>query len=91
MVPICENMLLAEGFASARALAVKFVKLYELSAELLAEGKQHYDWGLRALKPILTAGGAFLAAERKKAEGGPPHLRERVERACAAEHRPGIL
>ena len=27
LAPICENMLMAEGFISARSLAVKFVKL----------------------------------------------------------------
>ncbi|CAN0496972.1 unnamed protein product, partial [Discosporangium mesarthrocarpum] len=32
--PICENMLMAEGFVKARTLAVKFVTLYSLSSEL---------------------------------------------------------
>ena len=35
--PICENMLMAEGFVKARALAVKFVTLYSLSSELLSK------------------------------------------------------
>lgn len=35
--PICENMLMAEGFVQARALAVKFVTLYSLSSELLSK------------------------------------------------------
>ena len=47
--PICENMLLSEGFMTARVLAIKFVTLYELSRDLWA-GKRHYDWGLRAIK-----------------------------------------
>ena len=36
LVPICENMLMSEGFATAKTLAIKFVTLYELSAELLS-------------------------------------------------------
>lgn len=40
--PICENMLMAEGFVKARALAVKFVTLYSLSSELLS--KQARSW-----------------------------------------------
>ena len=34
--PICENMLMSEGFQGARILAIKFVTLYELSSELLS-------------------------------------------------------
>ena len=40
---ICENMLMSEGFQAARVLAIKFVTLYELSAELLSK-QAHYDW-----------------------------------------------
>ena len=47
--PICENMLMAEGFIKARKLSIKFVTLYVLSSELLSE-QPHYDWGLRAEK-----------------------------------------
>lgn len=39
--PICENMLMAEGFVKARALAVKFVTLYSLSSELLSKQVGH--------------------------------------------------
>lgn len=37
--PICENMLMAEGFLKARTLSVKFVTLYDLSSELLSKQK----------------------------------------------------
>lgn len=40
--PICENMLMAEGFVKARTLAVKFVTLYSLSSELLSK-QVRYD------------------------------------------------
>merc|ERR1719181_2257915 len=36
LAPICENMLMSEGFVTARQLAFKFVKLYQLSSELLS-------------------------------------------------------
>lgn len=40
---ICENILLAEGFHSAKSLACKFCGLYTLLRELLSKQK-HYDW-----------------------------------------------
>jgi dynein heavy chain len=60
--PICENMLMAEGFAQARGLAIKFVTLYELSADLLSK-QAHYDWGLRAVKSVLRVAGMLKRAE----------------------------
>jgi dynein heavy chain len=35
-IPICENMLMAEGFQEARMLARKFICLYMLSIDLLS-------------------------------------------------------
>ena len=49
---ICENMLMSEGYQTARVLSIKFVTLYELSSELLSK-QAHYDWGLRAVKSVL--------------------------------------
>jgi dynein heavy chain len=51
-VPICENMLMAEGFGEAFDLSRKFICLYQLSRDLLSQQK-HYDWGLRAIKSVL--------------------------------------
>jgi len=65
--PICENMLMSEGFQSARQLAIKFVTLYQLSSELLSK-QFHYDWGLRAVKSVLRVAG--------KLKRGEPHLDE---------------
>ena len=60
--PICENMLMSEGFQGARVLAIKFVTLYELSSELLSK-QAHYDWGLRAVKSVLRVAGALKRGE----------------------------
>ena len=60
--PICENMLMSEGFMGARILAIKFVTLYELSSELLSK-QAHYDWGLRAVKSVLRVAGALKRGE----------------------------
>merc|ERR1711871_245896 len=54
--PICENMLMSEGFLTAGILAIKFVTLYKLCAELLSP-QVHYDWGLRAVKSVLRVAG----------------------------------
>ena len=54
--PICENMLMAEGFVKARPLAIKFVTLYQLSEDLLSK-QIHYDWGLRNVKSVLRVAG----------------------------------
>ena len=60
--PICENMLMSEGYQGARVLAIKFVTLYELSSELLSK-QAHYDWGLRAVKSVLRVAGALKRGE----------------------------
>ena len=63
LVLIAENMLLSQGFSTARVLAKKCVTLYRLSADLISK-QAHYDWGLRSLKSVLMAAGA---AKRKAA------------------------
>jgi dynein heavy chain len=61
LIPICENMLMSEGFLTARHLAVKFFNLYQLSSELLSP-QPHYDWGLRAVKSVLRVAGTMKRA-----------------------------
>lgn len=58
---IQENMLMAEGFQTARALSVKFNTLYELSSALLSK-QPHYDWGLRSVKSVLRVAGGMKRA-----------------------------
>lgn len=64
---ICEIMLVAEGFLSARLLARKFITLYELCKELLSK-QDHYDWGLRAIKSVLVVAGSLKRGNREMAE-----------------------
>ncbi|NXG00742.1 DYH9 protein, partial [Sakesphorus luctuosus] len=64
---ICEIMLVAEGFLEARALAKKFITLYQLCKELLSK-QDHYDWGLRAIKAVLVVAGALKRADPERPE-----------------------
>jgi dynein heavy chain 2 len=68
---IAEVMMYSEGFMSAKILAQKVVALFLLSRQLLS-AQQHYDWGLRALKPILTLAGRLLqeAKVERNSDGG---------------------
>lgn len=56
LILIAENMLLSEGYTTAKELAKKFVTLYRLGASLLSK-QMHYDWGLRAIKSVLRQAG----------------------------------
>jgi len=62
IVLICENMLMSEGFDTARDLSKKFMTLYNLAKSLLSE-QTHYDWGLRAVKSVLRQAGKLKRAD----------------------------
>ena len=60
MVPdfvfISEIMLFSGGYTTASILSVKLVAVFELCKKQLSNAN-HYDWGLRAMKAILTTAG----------------------------------
>ena len=58
LVMICENMLMSEGFNTAKVLALKMVTLYKLTSEQLSK-QYHYEFGLRPIKSVLVQAGSL--------------------------------
>lgn len=51
-------MLSSEGFKFGRMISNKIVVLYQLMSQQLSK-QDHYDFGLRAIKSVLTCAGAI--------------------------------
>lgn len=59
---ICEVMLFSEGFeTNTHMLAKKMITIYDMASGQLSK-QHHYDWGLRAIKSILTRAGELKRA-----------------------------
>ena len=71
---ITEVLLFSQGFSSAEMLAPKFVALFSMAKESLSF-QTHYDFGLRAMKAVLTNAGQLI---RRKVIS-PDEKREEVE------------
>eukprot|EP01049_Picozoa_sp_SAG25_P002666 SAG25_NODE_143_length_14049_cov_6.050817_1_plen_2680_part_10 len=74
---IAEVTLYSESFKQAKVLGRKVCTLYKLSKQLLSH-QQHYDWGLRAMKPVLSFGGQQVATKRLAGETISAEMEEQI-------------
>ncbi|KAI8842138.1 dynein heavy chain and region D6 of dynein motor-domain-containing protein [Chytridium lagenaria] len=63
-------ILFAEGFKLGKELGAKVVSVFTLCKQLLST-QQHYDWGLRPLKTVLSLAGQLLQTEKKTSQVTP--------------------
>nr|CAI5869002.1 unnamed protein product [Callosobruchus analis] len=58
-VQIAKSLLHCDGYQNANVIATKLVTVYDLASNLLSKQK-HYDFGLRAIKTVLSGCGRTL-------------------------------
>ena len=79
---IAQVMLFSQGFRTAETLASKIVPFFNLCDEQLSP-QPHYDFGLRALKAVLSSAGLLkrerlLSADSSDAENFSNAISEQV-------------
>ncbi|XP_057306686.1 dynein axonemal heavy chain 6-like [Hydractinia symbiolongicarpus] len=73
---IAEIILFSNGFSTAEVLSRKLINIYELAKNQLSE-QHHYDFGLRAIKAVLTMAGEH----NRKSMHNVPSLQSSSEEA----------
>ncbi|KAJ8913453.1 hypothetical protein NQ315_013832 [Exocentrus adspersus] len=56
---IAKSLLHCDGYQNADQLAKKLIEIFDLSSKLLSK-QQHYDWGLRSIRTVLSGCGRAL-------------------------------
>lgn len=64
---IAQVMLFSQGFRTAESLASKIVPFFNLCDEQLSP-QPHYDFGLRALKAVLSSAGILKRERLQKSD-----------------------
>ncbi|TKA59707.1 Dynein heavy chain, cytoplasmic, partial [Cryomyces minteri] len=76
---IAEVMLYSQGFSGAKQLAKKIVPFFDECSRALSQ-QAHYDFGLRALKSVLTSSGGL-----KRARLSPATVQSSVEETIESQ------
>ncbi|CAG9863949.1 unnamed protein product [Phyllotreta striolata] len=64
---IARSLLQCEGYKCAGVAARKLVEIFDISSKLLSK-QQHYDWGLRSIRTVLTGCGRALKSLKSNSD-----------------------
>jgi dynein heavy chain 1 len=70
---IAQVMLFSQGFRSAEIIASKIVPFFKLCEEQLSK-QPHYDFGLRALKAVLSTAGTLKRMAVRSQDASPSQI-----------------